>query len=197
MSKKKSHPVLWVLLIIFVGLVILASLNRSSKPEDKSVSSAPLLPTPFELQNAEKAGLSKEFASQGWILHRYSMNKFMPLAGYDPDEGLKLPPDDDLRASLTKLKDVQHTEADKVAFQRMAALVWATHTASQLRSRGSEDLAYKQAYHMADDCFIAVDTSFRGGTGGAAANAVHRCLIEQPKVKADLNKQGVSTWNSL
>src|SRR5579864_3866295 len=65
-KKKKSHVWLWILLIVFAGLVVLASLNRSSKqPEAKPVS-APLLPTPRELQDAQKAGLSKEFATQGW-----------------------------------------------------------------------------------------------------------------------------------
>lgn len=195
--KKKSHVFLWVLLIIFAGLVVLASLSRSSKQSEAKPVSAPLLPTPRELQAAQSAGLSKEFATQGWILHRYSMNKFMPLAGFDTDEGLTMPTDDDLRNSLGKLKDVRHTDADKVAWQRMAALSWATHTASQLRSRGNDDPTYKQVYHLADDCFSAVNNSFTGGSGGQAANAIHRCLNEKPQVKAVVDKQNIPNWNDL
>ncbi|SRR6266571_2098097 len=196
-KKKKSHVWLWLLLIVFAGLVLLASLNRSSnQPEAKPVS-APLLPTPRELHDAQRAGLSKEFATQAWIIHRYSMNKFTPLAGLDTDEGLIMPTDDDLRNSLAELKDVRHTDADKVAWQRMAALSWATHTASQLRSRGNDDPTYKQVYHLADDCFVAVNNSFTGGSGGQAANAIHRCLNEKPQVKAAVDKQGIPNWNDL
>ncbi len=196
-KKKKSHPLLWILLIVFAGLVLLASLKRSSKQSEAKPVSAPLLPTPRELQDAQKAGLSKEFATQAWILHRYSMNKFMPLAGLDTDEGLIMPTDDDLRDSLAKLKDVRQSEADKLAWQRMAALSWATHTASQLRSRGNDDPTYKQVYHLADDCFSAVNNSFTGGSGGQAANAIHRCLNEKPQVKAAVDKQNIPNWDDL
>jgi hypothetical protein len=196
-NKKKGHPVLWVVLLLFVGLVVIASLSRSGKEAKEKPVTDPLFPSLHELQEAQKAGLSKEFATQGWILHRYAMNKFTPLAGFGTDEGLTIPSDEDLRSSLAKLKTVQNTEADKVAFQRMTALLWATHSANQLKSRGAEDSTYKLVYHVADDCFSAVDNSFRGGSGGQAANAIHRCLNEKSQVKADLDKQGVPNWDNL
>jgi hypothetical protein len=195
---KKSRTVLWVLLAVFIGLVIAASLSRSKPQAEVAVPPAPLLPTPHELHEAENAGLSKDFATQGWILQRYASNKFMPLTKIGKvDEGLAIPSDEDLRSSLIKLKPVAHTDADRLAFRRMNALLWATHTATQLRSRGEDDPAYKQVYSVADDCLMAVGISFEGGTGGAAANAVRRCLATQSKAKADLDRQGISNWDNL
>lgn len=43
---------------------------------------------------------------------------------------------------------------------------------------------------------MAVSVSFSGGTGGAAANGVRNCLTEQVRVKDELDKRGVSNWNT-
>jgi zinc ribbon protein len=195
--KKKGHPVLWVLLILFAAMVVWASLNRSDAPPKTKPVSAPLLPTPRELQDAEKAGLSKEFATKGWIHHRYALNKYVPLTGLsEGDEGLTIPPDEVLRTSLVNLNDVVQTDADRLALRRMRSLLWATHTAVQLKSRGTEDPTYKQVFQVADHCFMAVSVSFNGGTGGAAANGVRSCLTEQVRVKDELDKRGVSNWDT-
>jgi hypothetical protein len=195
--KKKSHPFLWVLLVVFVGLVVMASMNRSNKqPEDKPVPAA-LIPTPAELRKAQAAGLSKEFANEAWISHRYALNTFSRLTGLGTDEGITLPPDEEIRNSILKLKDAIHTDADKVAFQRMSALTWATHAATQLKTKGTEDPTYKLVYRVADDCFSATDTSFEGGTGGASANGIRTCIGEKSQVKAELDSKGVANWNDL
>ncbi len=196
---KKSRTVLWVLLAVFGGLFIAASLSRPKpQAEVPAAAPAPLLPTPPELHEAENAGLSRDFATQGWILHRYAVNKFLPLAKVGKyDEGLTIPSDEDLRNSFIKLKPVAHTEADHLAFRRMNALLWATHTATELQSRGEDDPIYKELFSTANHCFMAVSVSFRGGTGGAAANGVRSCLTDQSKAKADLDRQGISNWDNL
>lgn len=194
---KKRHPVLTVVLIIFVGMVALAYFTRSPRPEETKTASAPLIPTPVELKKARDAGLSKEFANEAWISHRYAMNTYSRLTGLGTDEGITLPSDEAIRDSILKLKDVAHTDADKVAFQRLSALMWATHMATQLKGKGTEDPTYKLAYRVADDCFSATNTSFEGGTGGAVANAVRRCTSEKSQAKAELDSKGIANWNDF
>jgi len=197
-NKKKSRPVLWVLLAVFIGLIIAASLSRPKPQAEVVVTPAPLLPTPRELHKAENAGLSEDFATKGWILHRYAVNKFMPLTKVGSfDEGLTIPPDEDLRTSIAKLKGTAKTEADHLAFRRMNALLWATHTATELRSRGEEDPVYEKVFWTADHCFMAVNISFEGGTGGAAASGVRSCLADQTKAKAELDRLGIANWDNL
>jgi hypothetical protein len=63
-------------------------------------------------------------------------------------------------------------------------------------AKGTEGPTYKQVYLVADHCFMAVSISFYGGTGGAAANGVRNCLTEQARVKDELDKRGVSNWDT-
>jgi len=193
-KRSRVGRTLGLIFLLIIAAIVIANLTRPKPKTDSYV--APVFPSLKELQDAQKAGLSKDFATQGWILHRYAMNKFPPLLGMGTDEGLTIPSDEDLRTSLTKLKSVQQSEADKIAFQRMTALLWATHIANQLRSRGDKDPVYKQVFNVASDCFAAVNNSFEGGTGLAAAPAIHRCLNEAPMVRADMEKQGLSNWEN-
>lgn len=193
-KRSRVGRILGLIFLLIIAAIVIANITRPKSKADSYV--APVFPSLKELQDAQKAGLSKDFATQGWILHRYAMNKYPPLLGMGTDEGLTIPSDEDLRASLSKLKSLQQSEADKVAFQRMTALLWATHTANQLRSRGDNDPAYKQVFNVASDCFAAVNNSFEGGTGLAAAPAIHRCLNVASKARADMEKQGLSNWEN-
>jgi len=186
-----------VLLIFFVAMVAWAYFTRTPNTTAGKPVAAPLIPTPVELKKAQNAGLSKDFANNAWIAHRYAMNTFGRLTGVGTDEGITLPSDDAIKDSILKLKSSTSTDADKIALQRMSALMWATHTATQLQTKGAEDPTYKLVYRVADDCFSATNTSFEGGTGGAAANGVRRCINEKSQAKAELDSKGVANWNDL
>lgn len=202
---KKSRTglkVVLILLALFIGLPIVASIIIAIVYSGKSTDTKLVGPSPTvqELTGAQQAGLSKEFATESWLLHRYLMNMETRSVGVGTDEGLEMPSDEALRVALASVKKNIHSKADDVAFQRMSALLWAEHLGTQVRAGKDylpalKDPRYKRVAGVAEDCFAAVNQSFKGDTGFAVAQAIKQCLAEKKLLKDDMDKQGVSNWD--
>jgi hypothetical protein len=199
-AKKKGNK--WLMIVgiiaaVFVGLPVVITIITAIVLSFKSPAKNELMPaappaTAEELAKAQRAGLSKEFATAAWLTHRYVVNALTHLVMSRTDEDIKqLPSDEAIRDGLKATKSSIHNVADQRAFDRMYALLWIVHTSPNWKPGEAWNPVYEQHSNVGLKCGFAVSESF-GDTGGS--KDTKDCLAEQRKLRA---AEGRSDWDDL
>jgi hypothetical protein len=200
-AKKKGNK--WLMIVgiiaaVFVGLPVVITLitaivlSFKSPAKNENRPAAPP-PTAEELTNAQRAGLSKEFATAAWLTHRYVGNAFTHLVMSRIDEDIKqLPSDEAIRDGLKATKSSIRNAADRLAFDRMYALLWIVHTSPNWKPGEAWNPVYERHSLLGSDCLLAVLYSFGQDVGDP--KDFKNCVAEQRKLRA---AEGKGDWDDL
>jgi len=188
-AKKKGKGKM--LLLILAGVFVVAIITAQLTVKQPAVVTPP--PTAEDLSKAQQAGLSKEFAAQAWLSHRYVANTQTRLLTIGTDADITLPADEVIRDGLKATKSSIHNPAEQLAFDRMYALLWAVHTSPSWKLGEPQNPVYQQHAAIGSYCFSAVLYSFGRDPEGMKLGG-NKCLTGQRKLQAE---EGKSDWNDL